>query len=257
MVVTALVVVVAVLALLVVGLLRSHAEILRRLHAIDGGSEQRVEFPSPSPSLRSPSPAPRAADARIPPTDIAGAGLVDDVVLVAVAGVEHRTLLTCLSSTCGTCGAFWSALRDGEAATLPDDVRLVVVTREEPVDDRSELARLAPPDADLVLSDAAWTQYSVPGSPYFVLVDPVDGVVGEGTGLNFDQVRRLLAQSTNDARFLPAHGTRAQRSLHARPRPADRGRDDGARIDAELRAAGLQPGDAALYRPADPRRKGG
>ena len=41
-VVTILAVVVAVLTLLVVGLLRSHADILRRLHEIDGGLEAAI-----------------------------------------------------------------------------------------------------------------------------------------------------------------------------------------------------------------------
>lgn len=241
--------VVIVLAVMVVGLLRSHAEILRRLHRLDGGDEHgrgaaATEVPV---SLRASAP-----ETRRPPVDIAGAGLTDDVVVITVAGARHRTLLAFLSSTCGTCGAFWNAFARGEHSTLPADVRLVVVARSEPSEDRAALRELAAPDVVVVLSDDAWDAYAVQGSPYFVLVDPAAGVLGEGTGLEFVQLRRLLAQATGDAAFLAGDepGPAPQPSG-----PSGRvagGRNDSQRIDHELLAAGLRPGDAALYPPEDP-----
>jgi hypothetical protein len=239
--------VVVVLGVMVVGLLRSHAEILRRLHRLDGGDEHgrgaaATEVPV---SLRA-----TTSDSRRPAIDIAGAGLTDDVVVINVAGARHRTLLAFLSSTCGTCGAFWHAFRHGEHVTLPADVRLVVVARSEPNDDRVALRELAAPDIVVVLSEEAWNDYAVQGSPYFVLVDPIDGVIGEGTGLEFVQLRRLLAQATGDAAFLG--GGEPGPAPQPQPQPSGRvsgGRNDSLRIDQELLAAGLRPNDPALYPP--------
>ena len=120
--------VLVLLTLLVTGLLRSHAEILRRLHALGAGVdlEAGVELPV---SLR-----PRGDVVRSggfgPAHDVAGAGLHDDALLVPVVGVRHRTLLAFLSSGCLTCRAFWEAFADATALRLPDDVRLVAVTKD-------------------------------------------------------------------------------------------------------------------------------
>jgi len=46
----------------------------------------------------------------------------------------------------------------------------------------SQLRRLVPTDVPVVLSSAAWDDYRVPGSPYFVFVDgPSGAVTGEGS----------------------------------------------------------------------------
>jgi hypothetical protein len=80
------------------------------------------------------------------------------------------------------------------------------------------------------MSSAAWTDYSVPGSPYFALVDGRAGkVTGEGTGAHWDQVKNLLRQASDDA--------------------TDDSRE--ARIDRELLEHGIEPGDASLYRTAE------
>jgi hypothetical protein len=80
------------------------------------------------------------------------------------------------------------------------------------------------------MSSTAWTDYNVPGSPYFVLVDGRIGRVrGEGTGATWEQVKNLLRQASDDA-------------------------DDSSRetrIDRELQAHGIEPGDPSLYRTAE------
>ncbi len=223
-VVGALVVVVALQAALILGLLRSHGDILRRLHAIDGGrddapSQQSVDF-----RVRADLPQPSAAPGSV--ADIAGAGLHDDVMVVSIVGVAHRTLLAFLSSSCLTCQTFWDAFARASDLGLPADVRLVIVTQDASDESISSLRRLAPAHVPLVMSSAAWVDYAVPGSPYFALVDGVTRrIVGEGTGVAWDQVRALLDQAGADA--------------------ADATTE--ARIDRELLAAGLQPGDASLY----------
>ena len=222
-------VVLVLLTLLVAGLLRSHAEILRRLHALGAGLDADAPADGPGPvshpvDLRSPGPSTFAAAA-----DLDGAGLRDDAVHVSVVGARHRTLLAFLSSGCLTCQRFWDAFADVRDLDLSDDIRLVVVTKDGHEESISALRRLAPPDLPVVMSSSAWVDYRVPGSPYFVLVDGQAGRVrGEGTGANWDQVKNLLHQAVDDA--------------------LDDARE--VRIDRELLAQGLAPGDPSLYRTA-------
>src|SRR5262249_11376445 len=109
----------------------------------------------------------------------------------------------------------------------------------------SSIAALAPPDVNLVMSSAAWEQYRVPGSPYFVFVDGSTGRIrGEGTGLSWEQVGNLLAQATGDLAF--AIGDAGARN-HKPESDAEREQ----RIDRELMAAGIFPGDPSLYETAE------
>jgi hypothetical protein len=109
-------------------------------------------------------------------------------------------------------------------------MRLVIVTKDGADESISTLRRLAPRGVPVVLSSAAWADYNVPGSPYFVLVDGQQGRVrGEGTGSTWEQVQNLFRQAADDA--------------------DDASRE--ARIDRELRAHGIEPGDPSLYRTAE------
>jgi hypothetical protein len=163
--------------------------------------------------------------------DLVGGGVHDDVVSVRVADVEHRTLLAFLSSGCLTCRAFWDAFSGSGPLGIPDDVRVVVVTKGPDEESLSAIEELAPERLPVVMSTEAWHDYSVPGSPYFVLADgPTSRVVGEGTGASWPQVLGLVAQSSAD-------GERAE----AR---------NETRIDRELLAAGVRPGDRSLYHAA-------
>src|SRR3954447_2550674 len=167
--------------LLLVGVLRSHAELLRRLdareHAAPGAGEPRLAEGLPPP------PSTSVAEA----VDVAGTNLAGDAVKVAVAGAPGSTLLAFLSSGCLGCGTFWEALRaDPE---IPGDARLVVVTKDTSLESPSKLRDLAPEGVPLVMSSEAWEQYEVAGSPYFVLVDGPSGRIrGEGTATSWPQV---------------------------------------------------------------------
>ncbi len=237
-------VVIALLGVLVLGLLRSHAEILRRLHALDGGADEpdfRVD-----PAL--PAPGHRTADARAV-HDVSGVTPSGDALALRVAGVAHRTLLVFLSSGCSTCAAFWSAFSDGDEAALglPEGTRLVVVAKDEHEESISRLARLAPQDHPVVLSSEAWQEYGVPGSPYVVFADGPSGrVLGEGAAQDWPQVAGLLSEADRDRR-------RATRRHGGRGRAHDADRAD--RIDAELAAAGITPGDPSLYSGAGEQRE--
>jgi len=220
-------VVVALLTLLVAGLLRSHAEILRRLHDMGVDLEQDTGAPR---ALRPRGDAPRTGGLGTG-HDVAGAGLHDDALHVPVVGTRHRTLLAFLSSGCLTCRRFWEELANHDGLGLPPDVRVLAVTKDRAEESISALHNLAPADLPVVMSSAAWEHYGVPGSPYFVLVDGPSGRVrGEGTGLHWAQVLNLIVQAGADDVI-------------------DATRE--ARIDAELLAHGITPGDSSLYRTAE------
>jgi hypothetical protein len=214
-------VVIVLLTILVAGLLRSHAEILKRLHALGAGLADTT--PESSRSFATVPPVPDGFGAAF---DVDGTGLRDDAVHVSVVGTRHHTLFAFLSSGCLTCHAFWDAFGDRAALGLPDDIRLVVVAKDAAEESVSELRRLAPPQLPVVMASRAWEQYRVPGSPYFVLVDGAAARVrGEGTGASWAQVWNLLQQAANDS--------------------------NERLIDRELLTNGVAPGDPSLYRTAD------
>ena len=213
-------VVLVLLTVLVAGLLRSHAEILRRLHALGAGLDPDAPVPVAMAGAR-PSPLGLAGTA----SDVHGIGLSDDAMHVSVVGTDHQTLLAFLTSGCLTCRGFWDAFADQRALAVPDDLRLVVVAKDANEESISALRKLAPRNLTVVMASAAWEAYNVPGSPYFVLVDGPDGRVrGEGTGTSWPQVWNLLRQAADDS--------------------------NEQLIDRELLAYGVAPGDSSLYRTA-------
>jgi len=248
--------VVALLAVLVVGLLRSHAEILKALHDLGvnledghgGGArpERAISTSAHPPRRTAPGVAPaRAVDEAFGPArDIAGTLASGGAAHVAVAGTSHATVLAFLSTGCGTCGAFWEALASPEGVQLPGaDTRLVIVTNGPEAESPAAVADLTPPGVVTVMSSEAWDDYDVPVSPYFVLVDgPSARVVGEGAGTSWEQVVDLLTRSLADA------GGPGAAKAGARPdRTRMSGQDRADWVDAELRAAGIEPGDPSLY----------
>lgn len=235
------------LGVLVAGLLRSHADILRRLHELGDGAQPDAAADDHGfrvqPGLATPNEG--FADA----ADLSGVTPWDEAIGISVIGTPQRTLLAFLSSGCQTCHTFWDAFADGVAADLPLGVRLVVVTHS-PSDESPGATRdlAGTVDVPVVMSNEAWRDYGVPGSPYFVLVDgPAGRVVGEGAASTWSQVADLIRQAVADApqpaSALPLAGTARFTS----------GRDRADRIDRELEAAGIHPGHPSLYGdPVDP-----
>lgn len=237
---------IVLLTVLVAGLLRSHAEILRALHDLGVDMEGGRAVPrssgvttgvalTPRDGVPAPRPDGSAASAR----DVVGITPDDEVVTVGVAGAEHRSLLAFLSSGCLTCAEFWQAFREPARLGLPSDVRLVVVTKGPEAESEVRIAELAPPGIPVVLSTEAWLDYEVPVAPYFILVDgPSSSVLGEGAAARWEQVASLLGQALADL----ARATETRR----RWRPStDAEREADA--DRHLLAAGIVPGDPRLY----------
>ena len=218
---------IALLALLVAGLLRSHAEILRRLHQLGAGilpDDSVVRPPGVGGAAR-----PQGAGAH----DVSGVTLSDETAAIAVRTPEHDTVLAFLSSGCETCGRFWKAFGD-PSLPVPGGARLLVVAKELGEESPARLAEVAPADTPLVLSSRAWVDYRVPGAPYFVYVHgPTGRVVGEGTGGSWAQVAGLLGQALADARA------------------ADGGAGTDDHVERELLAAGIGPDHPSLYGPPE------
>lgn len=206
------------LTLMVIGLLRSHAEILSRLDT-PSPQHQRAELPDES-EARS------LGEAR----DIEGVDLRGNEQAVRVKGVPYDTLVAFLSSGCDICEGFWANVPD----RFPNFARLVVVTRDRTEEQLTKLLKVSPPHLKLVMSSKAWTDYLVPAHPYFVFVRGTTGqVVGEGTGMAWDQVFSMVQDYLTEDQ-LRAMGAGVP-SWH---------RD---RVDEVLSAAGIGPDHPSLY----------
>jgi hypothetical protein len=215
-----------VLLFLVAGLLRSHAEILRRLEAGAGVSGD------PAAPIGSAAAPPRVPGTPAP--SVAGPTPDGDALALDFAGrVGAPTLLAFLTSGCTTCAGFWATL--GEPR-LPPGVQTVVVTHGEDRERPGKLRKLAPEGVPVIMSSAAWADYSVPASPYFVLVDV--SVRGEGAATTWSALASLVGDAIEDQREA-AGGSGTGESA-----------DGTARADAaerKLAAAGIGPDHPSLY----------
>ena len=195
---TALLVVEAValvlLGALVVGLLRSHAEILRALHRLGVNVGDGVE----PGGLRAEIGVARRATSEVA-FDMVGTTPGGDDLAVGVVGAPHDTLVAFLSSGCTTCHAFWDAFGDPATFSLPEQTRLVIATQGPERESPAKLLALSPRDVPVVMSTAAWEDYGVPGAPYFIHVHGASGrVLGEGAATTWAHVASLLQQAVDD-----------------------------------------------------------
>jgi hypothetical protein len=207
------------LIVLVAGLLRSHAEILRRLGP-EGAGPRVIDPPAPE----------RSAGRRAAPA-LAGVTPSGDAVALEFArSGEQLTLLAFLTSGCGTCAGFWETLAEPR---LPRDVQTVIVTRGSERESPARVRALAPSEIPVVMSSEAWEAYEVAGAPYFVLVS--DSILGEGMAATWQAVASLVSDAVAEERSAdPPAGVRGG-ELRAR------------RMDETLAAAGIGPGHPSLY----------
>jgi hypothetical protein len=225
---------IALLGVLVVGLLRSHAEILRTIHLLMDSKDLE------GLGRRDTSPSSSASVVGRPARDLTGETPWGEAAYIGIEQSRHDTLLAFLSGGCLTCADFWRSFRDLQRLHLPDHTRLVVVTKGPAEESVSRIRELAPSGVAVVMSSSAWLTYEVPGSPYFVLVDgPLGRVVGEGTASKWDQVQSLITQAVSDADLRPRPNIPGDRR--------NRDRERREQIDAELSLAGIQPGHPSLF----------
>lgn len=253
-----LAVVVGILAVFVVGLLRSHAEIIRALHdagisldphrhddahqhddATGTGLRPTRTFESTrAPDIRTVDGVPEPAGATGQRAhDLSGVTPTGGTRTIAVNGSDQATLLAFLTTGCATCADFWQAF--GAGVQLPPDTRLVVVTKGPELESPADVAAVAAPHVLTISSTEAWDDYSIPVAPYFVLVDGRRGVVvGEGAANSWERVRTLLDRALADAGY--GGGQVRRRDLLL-------GKARTERVDRDLIDAGFTPGDPRLY----------
>ncbi|MGP8006294.1 MAG: hypothetical protein ACLP2J_04600 [Acidimicrobiales bacterium] len=268
--------VVVLLGVLVAGLLRSHADILKALHDLGAGvGDPAGEHLHQGTADRSPTGAtsgpltigpqlPAERDSSSAP-DVAGVTPEGDARAIPVGDGDRFTLLAFLSSGCSTCANFWTAFAAPERLGLPDGVRLVVVTKGPELEIAAEVRGRA--RVPVVMSTEAWGDYEVPGSPFFVLVDGRSGRrIGEGVASHFPQVADLVRRAQVDAGYPrstpstpgqldnpPGQLDNPPGQLDTPPGQLDNppgGLDGPAREranDLVLRNAGILPGDPSLY----------
>jgi len=231
--IVALTVVVILLTVLVLGLLRSHGEMLRAFSELgvtfghDGADTTEATLPNPERRT-----VPHASERVVEATgdgsvhDISGTTPRGSSLVVGLGHRQERTLLAFLTSGCLTCKGFWDAFK--KDTPLPRSVdRLVIVTRSNDEESPAALVNLAPERHKVVMSSQAWDDYGIPVSPYFVLVDgPSSKIEGEGAASTWAQVGSLLGRAE-----------------------ADTEAENEKRIDHELEAAGIVPDDPSLYPP--------
>ncbi len=240
-VVAILAVATALLAVIVVSLLRSHADILRALHDAGFGLDgQGAALPNQPRAVAARPEEGTALSASV--LDLTGVSPGGDTLSVSLTAAP-RTLLAFLSSGCLTCRELWATIdSDGQPSLQKLGARLVVVGKAPTEESPAALADLEATTAPTVLSSEAWAHFGVPVAPYFVLVDGRERrVIGEGAGRSWTQVVRLLEQSIADAGI----------AGRASARTTDRrgfltGRDREARADRALLEAGIEPGDPRL-----------
>jgi hypothetical protein len=235
------------LVVLVAGLLRSHAEILRRLGpAGEPGAPAGPGIAPPPGGARTASDTPAVA--------LSGPTPDGDVVRLDFAGgAAGPTLLAFLTSGCSACAGFWETL--GERR-LPPDVQTVIVTHGSGRERPPRLRSLAPPGIPVVMSSEAWQDYAVPGAPYFVLVD--EAVRGQGAATTWAALSSLVRDAIEDAKPAGAGsvGSSAGAELPAKPVGAGSAAPTGSararRVEETLAAAGIGPEHPSLYpgRPA-------
>lgn len=241
--VVALTVVVALLAILVAGLLRSHADILRSLHALGITEDELGDHDhGDGASFRTRDGVPRPRGIEGSAHDIVGVTPAGGTARAAVVATRHTTLLAFLSSGCLTCRDFWDAF--STKLDLPGaDTRLVIVTQGPEAESASAVAALAPRNVTVLMSSEAWTDYGIPVSPYFLLIDGPSGeILGEGAASTWASVVGLLEQALADS-----GRTRTGRST---PRARARGAVREADTDEALAAAGIEPDDPRLHHEA-------
>lgn len=248
-------VILAFVAVLVVGLLRAYAEAIRRLHELDltASALQAASGVQTSASNGVPQEAGGEVGALAPPINghRPGGGAVS--LHFGTTRGTQPTLLAFLSAGCVSCADVWEGL-----AAQTDTVhelgigRVVAITKGPKDEDPVRIQRLAGTFRDVVMSPRAHPDYGVEITPYFVLVGPDGHVSGAGTGQSWQQMLEMIREATADeafaARLSPRRGLGA--FLRRNRMPRRRTESPAAqlqRAEAELAAAGVGPGHPSLF----------
>ena len=234
--------VVLVLGILVAGLLRSHADILRSLHELgvgvgdpltDAGAVNasttggdRLGRPATLPPHRGAEPAAR------PRPTVAGVTPTGDARAISVTNSDGLTLSPSSRRAAPPAPASGTRCSNPAGSTYPTATRAVIVTKGPDREVPCEVQARTTGHIPVVMSTEAWVDYQVPGSPFFVLVDGATGTkVGQGVASHVGQLAELVRRAEHDrggdgavrdrGAIAPGAGDRnwARTARRARPRP--------------------------------------
>ncbi len=228
-IVVALGVLVFFLGVLVVALLKSHAEILRRLDRLG----MRLDLPEHESHIDF---TPRSNADSVGVADLVGSDPDGNPMTMSMRVGSEPVLLAFLSTSCSSCTPFWERIDDSVLRMAGRHVRAAIVTLGPEEESPTRAAALRTGAADVMMSSSGWSSYAVPGAPYFALVDTkARTVLGEGTATTFEALQQFVVDALNDIDW-------------DRQRSQDRTDADREQIvDDELRRAGLEPNDPRLY----------
>ena len=215
-------IVILLLLILMAGLLKSHAEILRQLDRLGVGED--VPDGTVPPAWKG------TGMEEAPATQLTGVDPQGSSRVVTLGHGHGSTLIAFLSSSCASCQVFWEKL-NGEYALPAPDTRVVIVTKGSGSESPSRISELAPEGIPLVMSDDTWDLFRVPLTPYFLLVDGDARVLGEGSATSWDHLLSLFRRSVADAEHPTRLDTEARRRFS----------------ELRLRVSGIEPDDPALY----------
>lgn len=224
----------AVALVYIVALLRSHADILRRLTLLEDGVGQNG-----SPS-RPPEPVIGGAEVRTA-LPISGTTLDGDAVALSFGSGSPVTLLAFMTSGCSSCAPLWSGMQ--QPAGLHELVdRVIVVTHDTDRESPAKVRRLAPDTVEVIMAGAAWEDYAVPASPHFVLTDGGGGILGRGSALSIEQLVEMVGDARADSAAARDRAAAGVPSLAVRTTE-----QRAARSARALSDAGIRPGHPSLY----------
>jgi hypothetical protein len=131
---------------------------------------------------------------------------------------------------------FWQAFDSDSLVFHNATYRVLVITLGPTEESPTRASKLSIGAVDVVMSSQAWSDFEVPGAPYFAVVDPsTRQVIGEGSAADMHALSTFLGDAAGDRRW-------DQSKMRDRT-DADRERI----VDAELKSAGLHPDDPRLY----------
>ncbi len=197
------------LTLVLVGLLRTHADILARLTALEGAASQRLMVEPTLPS----------SDSTVARIDTIH-GFTPDLeeIELSIGASGKHALLAFLSTGCLTCWDFWNALASDDRPVLPDSVELIIVAKDRAEENLARLREAQPTDYPVVMASSLWEQLAVPGSPYFALIHGSNKqMVGAGSARAWPQVMSLLHDALDEQVVASetTAGARGRRSRHS------------------------------------------
>ena len=222
--------VVVFLLVLIVGLMRSHAEVLRKLD----GLGVRLDTQPDSTSLELGLTRRTTTNETKIPSQLSGVTPDGESAVISLDVGDKPVLLAFLSTTCSSCSVFWERFSSGVVEFRSGLYRTILVTLGPDEESPTRAKNLRRGSAEALMSSQAWQAFEVPGAPYFALID--EGIViGEGTAATVDALEQFLSDAAGDLSW-------DRRQVRDR---TDRDREEI--VDQELREAGIEPGDPRLY----------